>query len=244
MAWIRGAIFPMHRTTEIRTLTAVAVRCPKCAVEVPGRDTNPETDIALCRRCSEWFGFAASAGESHEAALDFGNPPAGAWHRLDGSGTELGASTRSSLAFMLVPFGLMSLPVGLPLVVAWALSIGGANWAVGLIGLLALVFSAAVVPMALMTVFGKVRVRADGDQGEVFSGIGPVGRRFRFRWSEPLRIEYKTFAPDGDGKPATPVIEIVTGGRRKWIGALLTEERKRFIYRGLRQLARERGVYL
>lgn len=234
----------MQRAAKIRTLTAVAVRCPKCTLNVPDRDTNPETDIALCRRCSEWFGLAASATEQLGTALDLGNPPAGAWHRLDGSVTELGTSTRSRLAFMLVPFALISLPFGLPLIAAWAISRSGSNWVIGLVGLLALVFSAALVPMALMSVCGKVRVRADGDQCEVFSGIGPVGRRWRFRWSEPLRIQYKTFTSDGDGKPAAPVIEITAGGRRKWIGALLIEERKRFIYRGLMQLARERGIYL
>src|SRR5262249_16818358 len=37
--------------------------------------------------------------------------------------------------------------------------------------------------LALMTVFGRTVVWVDGNQGYVFAGIGPFGRKRRFDWS-------------------------------------------------------------
>jgi hypothetical protein len=41
-----------------------------------------------------------------------------------------------------------------------------------------------VAAMGAVGLFGEIRIAKTGDEGEVFTGIGPFGRTYRFRWSE------------------------------------------------------------
>jgi len=65
---------------------------------------------------------------------------------------------------------------------AWeaGLHFSGAGLFLGLWGLGALCF----VAMGVMALAGEIRIAKAGDQGEIFKGIGCLGRTHRFRWSD------------------------------------------------------------
>lgn len=221
------------------------IACPKCLRRIPPDDANASTDIALCRACAERFSLVGLLHDQETPVAGMNQPPPpGAWYRQTAGGLELGATTRSASAFLIVPFTVVWSGFSLGIIYGSQLFKGELNWKLSLFGLPFVIGSMLMVIFALMTSCGKVRVRANGNDGEIFTGIGLVGWRWRFNWNELRRIDYKTFPPSIRNRKTAPVIELTTVSKRKSIGALLTEKRKRFILRGLRQIARDRGNYL
>src|SRR5687767_8011351 len=80
------------------------MNCPKCETEIPLEDINVAQDIALCRKCAESFSFAELAQDEAIPEVDLNHPPKGMWFNRTPDGFELGSSTRSGVAFFLVPF--------------------------------------------------------------------------------------------------------------------------------------------
>ena len=122
-------------------------------------------------------------------------PPHAAEHPPDGvtvEWTPMGFLLRAALRD-LVSFGLWLFFAGLMVVLpfriwddllreAWetGLHFSGAGLFLGIWGLGALCF----IGMAVMALAGEIRIVKAGDQGEIFKGIGGLGRTHRFRWSD------------------------------------------------------------
>ena len=90
--------------------------CPRCRADIPLEDLNVSTDIALCRRCDETYSFAELSRGGAPVDVDTARPPDGAWYESQGNEFEVGATSRSWMAVILVPFTAL-----------WA---GGSLWAI------------------------------------------------------------------------------------------------------------------
>lgn len=168
------------------------VVCPKCQAEVPLEDVNVANDIALCRKCAYNFSFADAVAEGEIEPVDLTKPPKGIWYKRTPNGFELGSSTRSAIAFFLVPFMLVWSGFSLGGIYGTQIVKGHFNLGMSLFGIPFLLGTILFGSIAIMTVCGKFCVRVQGNDGEVFVGVGSLGYRKKFRWDQVRDIRVET----------------------------------------------------
>lgn len=157
--------------------------CLKCRSEIPLSDVNVSTDIALCRQCGQTWSYADLLADKESAEIDTMAPPKGAWfHEVPPCSFEVGVSTRSAAALFLVPFMCVWSGFSLGGIYGSQFMKGQFNLTMSLFGIPFVLGTLLFGSIALMTVCGKVVVRVDGENGTVFTGVGPIGWRRRLNW--------------------------------------------------------------
>jgi hypothetical protein len=92
--------------------------------------------------------------------------------------------------------------------------------------------------IALVSVFGEIRIVKDGDAGEIFTGIGKLGRTHRFRWSEFQGSSEMESQFDANGRTARTRYIVLAGPSRRYKFAwLLPDDRRDFVAAALRDHA-------
>jgi hypothetical protein len=211
------------------------LRCPKCAAEIPSGELNVAKNLARCVRCREIY--AASDLLDMDDGTDLDAPPPGVRFARIQDGFEVESTTRSGMAFFMVPF-MCVWSVG-SLGGIYGAQIAGGTFSLGM-SLFGLPFLAGAIlfwSVTLMTVAGKVRVRVTGDRGEVFTGVGLFGRRKRFSWSGVRRIG------EGDASvrfPGSYPTTLQIDGRDSLsFGSGVRPERRRFMASVLKRMLAE-----
>jgi len=213
------------------------VTCPQCRTEIPLADVNVATDIALCRRCGTTYSFAELQLDRDETAgVDLARPPRGAWLRRQANEFEVGATTRSFAALILIPFTLVWAGGSMGGLYGTQISHHKFDLFQSLFGLPFLLGSVALVALSLMTTLGKVVVRASGDQGVVFVGVGPLGWTRKFRRSE-IKMARVAMSKWQQNNRNVPQLEL-DGPVPIRFGSGLTEARRHFMLAALRQYLR------
>jgi hypothetical protein len=211
------------------------VTCPTCQQPIDADQINVATDVAFCRRCDEAFSLAAlvAAGEVDDGEL--GEPPKGCWFRSDFNEWEAGATTRSYGAWFLVPFvciwsgGTLGGIYGSQIINGEfdpGLSLFGIPFVLGM-----LLFSW----FAVMTVCGKALLRVRDDQAMTFVGVGSIGWRRRFEWSQITRVGEAVASVNDSGQPSK-VIRLEGAGKLIQFGWGVNDERRAFLVRLLRRM--------
>jgi hypothetical protein len=217
------------------------IHCPKCKQEVPAAQINVAADLALCPQCNEGFRVSECLDLDTVTADVLENPPKGAWLKRELDRVVVGATTRSPIAFFLVPF--MCVWSGFSLVGIYGSQIasGKFNLTSSLFGIPFVLGSILFWAFALMAVCGKVEVTI-GRTSAVFVGIGTLGWTRRFDWAavrgireEGSGVEY----PGGQQKAI--VMELEKGARLKF-GSGLNETRRRFLAGALKHLRSMAGA--
>lgn len=237
--------------------------CPKCGGVIPGEDINVGGDLAFCRPCHLAHPFSLLVrGNGIDPKLDLARPPAGAWMRHSALGTIVGATHRSwggaagLLAIGVFWNGIVSVFV----LVALAATMSHLGWerpewfpapemnqkSMGLgITIFLWIFltpfiavGLAMVAGFLLCLGGRTEVRLRDLQGEIFTGIGPIGhkRRFQSEGVKDVRISDQSWTDsDGDRRRKTEII--LDRGEEKPIkfGSSLPEARRQFVAAALRQ---------
>ena len=213
----------------------VEVVCPRCQSAIPLEDVNVANDIALCRKCAYNFSFADALADSEIEGVDLSKPPKGIWYKRLPNGFELGSSTRSAAAFFLVPFMMVWSGFSLGGIYGTQIVKGHFNLGMSLFGIPFLLGTILFGSIAIMTVCGKFCVRAEGNDGEVFVGVGSVGYRKKFRWDRvrDIRVETKR---NSDGGAYTQLL-IAAGDSIKIPN--IPNSRIAFFTSALRQLHRD-----
>jgi hypothetical protein len=225
LAWTAFLVFA--------TVAAVKLTCPKCRAEIPLEDANVATDLALCRRCEETFSFAELSQDRAVADVDTSRPPGGAWYRSQGNEFEVGATARSGAAIFLVPFTLLWSGGSMAGIYGTQIAKGRFDLTQSLFGIPFLLGSLVLIPITLMTIFGKVVVRSSGDQGGVFIGVGPFGWTRKFRWTE-VKMVRSALTKWKQNERNLPLIEL-DGPKPIRFGSQLSEKRRAFLLAVLRR---------
>lgn len=214
------------------------VTCPKCRREISLEDINVSTDIALCRTCNRTWSYAELHAESQEPAFDPTRPPRGAWFRQNPPrGFEVGASTRSAGAFILVPFMCVWSGFSLGGIYGSQIAKGEFQLGMSLFGIPFIIGTLLFGSLAVMSVCGKVVVSVDGDRGRIFTGVGPFGWNRRFSWRGVTAIQ-RTQKSANDGSTDQLTFE---GEKRLNFASHLKSERLDFMRAALRKMLRESG---
>ncbi|MFA6045765.1 MAG: hypothetical protein WC718_12345 [Phycisphaerales bacterium] len=234
----------------------VSSRCPTCGHAIPTSDVNMAEGVAMCRGCNVLVRLADILKAGDDQALRDaakGEPPDGAFASDDGAEMVVSASCRSVggalglLAVSLFWNGIVSVFVFFAIagtvqqvfgnVPSW-LSMPGNQppMTLGMVVFLWLfltpfiLIGGAMMAGFFMCLWGRVEVRLRGDEGTIFSGIGPVGRTKRFNAGgvKHVAIENKQWRDsDGDRHSKTQIVLEAEEPLR--FGSMLPDNRRRFM---------------
>jgi hypothetical protein len=210
------------------------VRCPKCDRLLDSEEVNVTADTAFCRDCDEAFKLSDLVQEEEEIAVDLANPPKGAWFEETFDGFILGATTRCSDAFIMVPFAA-----------AWSVvSVGGICWLQIVRGEFSLGFCILGIPfflaslllwaINLMLICGKVVVVVEGHSGSIFTGVCAIGWKKHFSWLDISRVYEQKCEPNTPGNQGAKIV--LEGKRRVEFGTWLRDDRRNFVVQALRKM--------
>ncbi|MCR9248933.1 MAG: hypothetical protein NXI20_00860 [bacterium] len=164
------------------------MNCPNCSSVVDPKDVNIKTDLAKCGNCFHIFKISEHVLKEPirpvDDGFDMANPPNGAWMRREINSLVLGATTRSPIAFFLVPFMIIWSGGSLGGIYGSQIASGEFDMFLSLFGIPFLLGSIVFWSLALMAVWGKVEVTMDRYGGKVFTGLGNMGYTRKFAWDE------------------------------------------------------------
>ncbi len=151
-------------------------------------DVNVSTDVALCRHCGQNWSYAELI-QDNTTEIDLLNPPKGAWFRdTPPRGFQAGVSTRSAIAFFLVPFMCVWSGISLGGIYGTQFARGHFSLGISLFGIPFILGTLLFGGAAVMSACGKVTVTVEGDDGILFTGVGPIGLRRRFSWRNVTKV--------------------------------------------------------
>jgi hypothetical protein len=83
--------------------------CPSCSASIPIQNINIRTDVGQCVACGHVFRVSENLREDPALYdnVDLNRPPDGVWIRHEVNRIVLGATTKSPIAYFLVPFMLV-----------------------------------------------------------------------------------------------------------------------------------------
>jgi hypothetical protein len=242
-----------------KVISALSVTpiCPGCKRVIPSEDINVAKDIAFCRVCNLSHELSAlTTGVVVDPDVDLSRPPPGTWFRRESGGPVIGATHRSlGQAFGLLLFtlfwnGIVSVFVafafastlrhlGIPVPHWFPTPSGkGSIMPVGMTIFLWLFLmpfiavGAAMLATFLSCLAGRTELRVAGGEAVLFSGIGSIGFRKRFKASDvkTVRIEDKRWRDsDGDSRRKTQIVIETMSGKPINFGSMLAPERRLFV---------------
>ena len=238
-------------------------KCPSCGRVIPGDDVNVADDIAYCRSCNLSHKFTAVIRNAElTSGIDLNQPPPGIRCDLRGGRIFISASHRSfsgaaaSLGIALFWNGIVSVFVLIAIagtlenlhisIPTWfpAPNMEGDSMGVGMTVFLWLFLSPFIlIGMGMITAFllslgGRTEVRIERNQGTVFTGIGPIGRRRRFSVSKvsDVRLDSKQWRDsDGDRQRRACIVIETHDGKLIRFASTLSADRQRFVAALLRK---------
>jgi hypothetical protein len=208
------------------------MNCPHCNFPLQTKNLNITTDTGLCAQCSTIFKVSELLNPIITSEFDINQGPKGTWVRAELNELIVGGSTRSFMAFFLVPFMIIwtSLSVGGTLFAAF--SEGEVNWFLVLFSIPFLAGAVLFWSIAMMFIWGKVEVRLHKSGGTIFTGVGKIGRRKHFTWQEVDRVGITPTLKTSKGYSGGGLY--LEGSNRKIdFGSFLNEERKAYFQQAL-----------
>ncbi len=210
------------------------VICPKCHRDIESNNLNMQTDIAQCNNCNEVFRISQLFNEVTPTNFNISNPPKGAWFKKEFDKKIIGASTRSPIAFFIVPFMIIWSGASLGGIYGTQIATGEFNLFPSLFGIPFLLGTIMFGSLAVMSVAGKVVIEIDKSVGKVFVGVGRLGWVRTFDWNKvELVREDNSLVRYPGGFNSGIILE---GQTRIKFGTNLNEKRRYFIIQVLKQL--------
>lgn len=206
------------------------MNCPNCYTEIKSEDINVQKDIAKCSTCGHVF--AISSVFQSVSRFDANMPPQGAWYTSDFETTKVGATTRSPLAFFLVPFMIIWSGGSVGGIYGMQLVSGKFNLILSLFGIPFLIGSVVFWGVTMMAIFGKVEVTFNNEGGKIFTGIGRLGFTKTFLWKDIEAVEESMSNVRTQGSQQYQINLI--GQSRVSFGTGLSNERRYYIMNVLR----------
>ena len=209
------------------------IQCPKCKQAVPSDQVNMGTDLAFCPHCNEGFKISATVDQETISPDILKNPPKGAWFRKEMDRIVVGGSTRSPMAFFIVPFMCVWSGFSLGGIYGTQIIKGHFEPIQSLFGIPFLLGSVIFWGIALMTICGKAEVSI-GKVSSVFIGVGKLGWTRQFDWNEVRTIREDIMNVQYPGSSGAQIV--MEGKTRIKFGMGLSEARRYFVISVLKYL--------
>lgn len=217
--------------------------CPKCEKILETREINVEKDFALCSVCNETFSISNDLflHELVAGEINLDKIPKGAWVQDFSDGFEIGATTRSYVAFFLVPFMILWSGGSVGSIYGTQILSGKFSLFESLFGIPFLLGTIVVGGITLMMLFGKITVTVKNDEGEVFTGIGSLGIIKKFIWSEVKNIT-QSINLNYNNRNNQQRLIILEGKNKIMFGSFLSNENRVFMIKALRKIHLNRAI--
>jgi len=211
--------------------------CPKCEKILETREINVEKDFALCSVCNETFSISNDLflHELVAGEINLDKIPKGVWVQEFNDGFEIGATTRSYVAFFLVPFMILWSGGSVGSIYGTQILSGKFSLFESLFGIPFLLGTIVVGGITLMMLFGKITVTVKNDEGEVFTGIGSLGIIKKFIWSEVKNIT-QSINLNYNNRNNQQRLIILEGKNKIMFGSFLSNENRVFMIKALRKI--------
>lgn len=206
--------------------------CPTCSAPYPPESINVQTDVAHCPQCNNLAHPSELMASTYEPEV-ITAPPAGAWYREEMSETVIGATTRSAMAFFLVPFMCVWSGFSLGGIYGTQIVKGEFNPMMSLFGIPFVLGSLLFWSFALMAIWGKVEVRLGSNHGTLFRGIGSLGWKRTFDLADIDSVEEGFTHMNYPGNTGHGTI-VLSGRTSLRFGSNLSEARRHFMLHALR----------
>src|SRR3954447_21855080 len=208
--------------------------CPDCGTRLSADDINVTTDWALCRRCGSATRFSVLMTGSAGPKVDLSKPPKGASLLREGNRTIVSATTRSMMAWILIPFTCVWSGSSMAGIYGNQFQRGVFDLKMSLFGIPFILGTLILACQTIMSAVGRVTVTREGDDGVVFTGVGPFGSDRRFRWSEMESVKEGIgigYMKARNGVPSRSIVLNFRPGTRPALkfGSMLTDERRWFL---------------
>lgn len=211
------------------------MRCPKCNTEILREHTNIQTDIAQCFKCDHIFKISETVGNIEEDDdFNINDTPSGTWITKDFDSYTVGATTRSPVAFFLVPFMLIWSGGSIGGIYVTQIIQGEFDPIMSLFGVPFLIGSVIFWGIALMAIWGKVELVLDKNGGRIFTGLGKIGMTKGFMWKDISTIKEVQANYNNRGNAGSKII--LEGKRRLSFGLGITESRRYYLYKVLQHI--------
>lgn len=210
------------------------MNCPKCKSTLSKDNINIHTDIAQCPNCNHIFKLSDHVIKNHIEKIDLNNPPNGVWINREVSRFEIGASTRSPIAFFMVPFMLVWTGGSLGGIYGTQIMSGDFDLMLSLFGIPFILGALIFWVVTFMVIWGKIVVTLEQHGGRIFTGIGSIGKTKRFNWGEITSIS-ETHNTGYKSRNQGSIIEI-KGTRRITFGLGLSSNRKAYLLSAMQQI--------
>ena len=207
------------------------MNCPKCNQTLKAENLNIATDVGMCQKCSTVFKVSDLLLSTPDVTeVDISKPPKGTWVKEGFNDVTIGATTRSPIAFFIIPFMMVWSGGPIGVIYGSQLISGEFDLVSSLFGIPFLIGSVIFWSIGLMTVFGKTELTLTKQGGKIFTGIGAIGKSKKFTWDEITSIqEDHTY-----GKKSTQTQLSLQGTRRLTFGVFLNSARRYFIMSAFR----------
>jgi len=214
------------------------IQCPKCNTTLLPEQINVTTDFAFCSACNEGFKLSTCVDRDAVNSDVLGNPPNGAWFRREMDTCVLGATTRSPIAFFLVPFMCVWSGGSVGSIYGSQIAKGVFDPGLSLVGIPFLIGSIIFWSLALMAICGKVELKLSNvKRSSVLIGIGSLGWTQYFDWRSIQNIREENAAVRYPG--GNQGVIFLEGKNRVVFGMGLNESRKYFLLNALKYLKAE-----
>ncbi len=215
------------------------MKCPNCQTDILADDVNIQADIAKCAACGHVFTASDNVDPPEEEHFNINQPPQGAWYHRDMNGVVVGASMRSPMALFFIPFTLIWSGGSLGGIYGAQLIQQKFDLTTSLFGLPFLIGSIFLWGMTLMSILGKVEIKLNRQGGEVFKGIGFIGRKKTFLWRELSDTNHKTvnettFSNSAGHRKITRTISRQTSPIR--LPMTLSSKRRHFLAQAIKEI--------
>jgi hypothetical protein len=208
------------------------MKCPNCKAEILNDNINIQADIAKCSNCGNIFKISENISDVNNK-FDIKEVPKGAWFIQDFETTTIGASTRSWIAFFLVPFMIVWSGASLGGIYGSQILTGKFSLFNSLFGIPFILGSIIFWSLALMAIWGKVELIFNKQGGKVFTGVGKIGITKKFTWEDVSRINETAVTFRYPGSRGSLIL--FEGKKRLSFGSGLNEERRYYILQSLRK---------
>ncbi|MFK5983593.1 MAG: hypothetical protein QM499_11810 [Flavobacteriaceae bacterium] len=208
------------------------MKCPKCNSDIQTENINIQTDIAQCKKCQNIFKISENIENYVDDGFNVNDTPNGTWIKTDFNNTIIGATTRSPIAFFLVPFMLVWSGGSIGGIYGSQLASGEFDLFQSLFGIPFLIGSIIFWSLTLMAIWGKVELTLDNQGGKIFTGIGNIGLNKTFLWSDISNLKEKQV---NFRYPGSQGSSLVFGGKKRIsFGSGLKEARRYYLIKAIK----------
>ncbi len=210
------------------------MNCPKCKVQITKEHINIMTDVAQCQQCDYIFKISEVLSNEIDDGFNINIPPDGAWIKTDFNYTVIGATTRSPIAFFLVPFMIVWSGGSIGSIYGSQIVNGKFDPEMALFGVPFLIGSIIFWSIAAMTIWGKVELTLDNNGGKIFTGLQNIGITKKFTWDDISTIKENQSAYKFPGSHG--MVISLEGKKRISFGNGINESRRYYIYKALKEI--------